>query len=101
MLIKYRSGVVRSSQSARCMSKIGMGVSRPLVHMRSSFTFKSKKFTWPPTIYFNRSTQTMDISGKHDVSTSTDYDPRFQSTTLGMINFKIQILSFFNLMLKN
>jgi hypothetical protein len=96
MLIKYRSGVVRSSRKGRCMSTIGMGVSRPLVHMRSSFTFKSKKFTWPPTIYVNRSTQTMDISGNNDVFTLTDYDPRFQSTyTLGMINLKIQILSFF------
>jgi len=87
MLIKYRTGVVRCSRNAKCMSRTSMIVSRSIVHMRSSFTFKRPIPRWRPIIGVNRSRQMMDIIGKNDVITLADYHHRFQNSSLGMIDF--------------
>jgi len=88
MLIKYRSGVVRSSRNTTCISRTGIVVSRSIVHMRSSFTFKQQRiFKWRPTIYVNPSMQAVDIIGENGIITLENYNPIFQTSALGMINF--------------
>ena len=60
MLIKYRSGAIHYARNVRRIKGIAKVVSRPVVHIRNSFTFKQPTHRWPPTIFVNRSTQTDD-----------------------------------------
>jgi hypothetical protein len=93
MLIKYRSGVVRSSRNARYISRIGILVSRSTVHMRSFFTFKRPVSKWRPTICV-KSIQAMNIIVENDVITLTDHNPVVQNFALGMIVFFFNINLF-------
>lgn len=86
MLIKYRTDVVHSARHATCAIKIGKIKSRSIVHIRSSFKFKQRKFKWPPTISINKSKQPMKITVKNNVRTLADYHPVFKNFSWGMLN---------------
>ncbi|CAF2981264.1 unnamed protein product [Rotaria socialis] len=85
MLIKYRSGVVHSKQSVRCLSKLSNTFGRPIVHIRNSFIFKRRTSTWPPTILVNRSSQTMNITNMKEILILSDYDPIFKNSDWGRL----------------
>jgi hypothetical protein len=84
MLLKYRSGVVHSTRNISRMCRTDkVVVSRPIIHMRSSFTLKKSMPTWPPTIKVN---QSMHITGKNNIITLADYHPVFKNSSWGICN---------------
>ena len=98
MLIKYRSGVIHSAQSIKCINATEKAGRRTIVHMKSSFTFKRPISRWQPVICINRSTPKMSTSGKNGVLSMSHYHSILENTPLGMIYFpKYSSHHFFSL----